>query len=679
MKGRLLTAPPTPGLPPPRVDGTLAGTNAMNHSDPASAAEESRPAPPASPAAAAAPGVELDWGVVLSAWWRIGVAAVVAGQSMVFGLAVNLTPPEGQAYWIVHGVLGAAALAVCALLLPPMLGEAWRAARARTVSVEMLFLVTLVGALGASLTATLTRTGAVYYEVVAILLAVYSAGKTLGARSRAKALRAVDDTLERFTRAIRDDGAICAVAELRVGDRVRVGPGGAISVDGLVREGSSFVQETAMTGEWRPRSCGPGDAVWAGTHAIDGELTVEVRAAAGQRRLDAVLLTVAAARLAPSRLQRQADRLAATFLPLVVLVAAGTFAFWCWRAGWVTGLFNSMAVLLVACPCALGLATPLAVWHGLARLVSLGLVARTGDVLDTLARADFVCFDKTGTLTREQIVVMHWRIEPGFGDEAEWLRAAVGAVERGLEHPVARALAAESGGEGVGRSMQRRIVPGCGVEARVDGREVRVGSAQWLKMESGNGDMRIGVEVDGRRAAVVEYAEAWRDGLAEALVELRELGVEGEVLTGDTSWTAAELYGAPVRAALAPAEKTARVEELRRAGRVVVFVGDGINDAAAMSAADGAIAMHGGTALAQATAPAVFLGDDLRFLPAAVRTARQVRASVAGNLRFAAAYNTLGMAFAAAGLLHPVGAALLMLGSSAFVAWRALRGGARAT
>ena len=194
-------------------------------------------------------------------------------------------------------------------------------------------------------------------------------------------------------------------------------------------------------------------------------------------------------------------------------------------------------------------------------------------------------------------------------------------------------------------------------------------------MDSRSGDERIVVQVDGRLAAVIECAEVWRPGLAEALAELRELGVEGEVLTGDTSWTAAAVHGVPVRAGLSPADKTARVEALRRLGRVVVVVGDGINDAAAMSAADGAIAMHGGTALAQATAPAVFLGGDLRFLPEAVRVARQVRASVAGNLRFAAVYNTLGMAIAAAGLLHPVGAALLMLGSSAWVAWRALRRG----
>ncbi|HLP10034.1 MAG TPA: cation-transporting P-type ATPase, partial [Opitutaceae bacterium] len=288
----------------------------------------------------AAPGIELDSAALLRTWWRIGVAAVVAGQSMVAGLAINLTPPEGAAYWVLHGVLIAAALGVCVLLLPTLVREAWSALRVGRITVEQLFLVTLLGAFAASLAATFTRTGAVYYEVISILLAIYAAGKTLGARSRAKALRAVDETRERYEFAERLDGTRVPVQALALGERVRVRPGGAICVDGVVRAGRSFVQETAMTGEWRPIARGPGDPVLAGTHAIDGELEIEATAAAGARRLDAVLAEVHAARLAPSELQLQADRLATRFLPLVLVVSAGTFAFWTWRAGWIEGVFN---------------------------------------------------------------------------------------------------------------------------------------------------------------------------------------------------------------------------------------------------------------------------------------------------------------------------------------------------
>ncbi|HLP02839.1 MAG TPA: cation-transporting P-type ATPase, partial [Opitutaceae bacterium] len=229
---------------------------------------------PAAPSPEIAPGIELDAAATLRAWWRIGVATVVAGQSMVASLAINLTPPDGTTYWLLHALLMAAALGVCALLLPALTREAWLSLRMRRITVEQLFLVTLLGAFAASFTATLTRRGAVYYEVISILLAIYAAGKTLGARSRAKALRAVDETRERYEQAERLDGTTAPVAALPVGERVRVRPGSAICVDGVVRAGRSFVQETAMTGEWRPIARGPGDQVLAGTHAIDGELEI---------------------------------------------------------------------------------------------------------------------------------------------------------------------------------------------------------------------------------------------------------------------------------------------------------------------------------------------------------------------------------------------------------------------
>ncbi|MFT3828758.1 MAG: heavy metal translocating P-type ATPase [Opitutaceae bacterium] len=636
---------------------------------------ETEATPDARSAPDAAPGVELDSAVLLRVWWRIGVAAVVAGQSMVASLAINLTPPEGATYWVLHGVLIAAALGVCALLLPTLVREAWSALRVGRISVEQLFLVTLLGAFAASFAATLTRTGAVYYEVISILLAIYSAGKTLGARSRAQALRAVDETRERYEFAERLDGARVPVQALNLGERVRVRPGAAICVDGVVRAGRSFVQETAMTGEWRPIARGPGDHVLAGTHTIDGELEIDVTAAVGTRRLDAVLAEVRAARLAPSELQLQADRLAARFLPLVLAVSAGTFAFWTWRAGWIQGVFNSMAVLLVACPCALGLATPLAVWQGLGALGRLGLVARTGDVIDVLARTDHVCFDKTGTLSAESLTVLDWRQETTSATSPAWTRAAVAAVERGLEHPVARALVAVAWpGDPEVRKDAGRIEPGLGVRAQVDGRELQIGAPAWTGFPSAPGEARlVGVAVDGVPTALITLGEAWRAGAAEVFAELARRGVAAEILTGDS--TAPAFPGVRWSGGLRPDEKRARVEALRREGRVTVFLGDGINDAAALSAADCAIAMGGGAPLARASAPAVFLGDDLRFLPRAIVTARAVRSRIASNLRLAATYNTVAMAVAAAGWLHPVGAALLMLGSSAVVSARALQVG----
>jgi len=672
-----------------------------------------------SPSADREPGVQADARAVQRAWLRIGVGVAVAAQAMVFSLAVNLTPAEGAGYWLVHGGLLASALATLAFLGRDLMGEAWAALRARRVSIDLLFLVTLLGALGGSITSTFTGAGSVYYEVVAVLIVVHTLGKMVGARSRAAALRAADAVAEKFERCVvrgEDGGETSrAVASLRGGERVVVSPGGAICVDGDIVEGRSYVEEAALTGEWRPVARGPGDKVWAGTHAVDGRLVV--RASAGARRLDEMLRAVAEARLAPSTLQTQADRLMAWFLPVVIGVSGATFAGWWAGAGapWDRALFNAMAVLLVACPCAMGLATPVAVWGGLARLARMGIVARSGDFLASLARVDTVCFDKTGTLSEERLAVKGWRFEPAWAGREHELKRVVAAVERGLAHPVARALAEApepvgiespalrnpmgyampgSGGvlsgkpvadergarRGALRVAELRTVAGRGIEARVEGfGVVRVGEGEFAgaareALEAGapGAGKFIWVAVDGAPAARVELGEAWRLGLAETLGALRAQGLELEVLTGDGA-APAEIEGAPVRAGLTPTQKAAHVRALAERGRVVLFAGDGVNDAAAMGAAACSLALRGGSELARASAAAVCAGEDLRRLPEAVAVARRVVGGLRGNLLFAASYNVAGMALAASGKLHPVAAALLMVGSSVWVGVRAIR------
>ena len=623
------------------------------------------------------PGVRADARDWQRGWLRVGIGVAVAAQAMVFSLAVNLTPAEGAAYWLVHGGLLASALGALGFLGRDLLGSAWVAARGRRISIDLLFLVTLLGALGGSITSTFTGAGSVYYEVVAILIVVHTLGKMAGARSRAAALRAADEVAEKFERCVvldpKDGEIVVPVSALRGGERVLVAPGAAITVDGVVESGRSYVEEAAMTGEWRPVPRGPGDAVWAGTHAVDGRLVITARA--GLRRLDRVLLAVAEARLAPSRLQAQADRLMAWFLPVVTGVSAATFVGW-WAAGapWEKSLFNAMAVLLVACPCAMGLATPVAVWGGLARLARLGIVARSGDFLAALARADHVCFDKTGTLSSERLAVRGWVFEPGWAGRETELKAIVAAVERGLDHPVARALAAGFVTGAGFEVTELRVEAGCGVEAIVAGAgRVRVGEAAFCGAREGAASGKVvWVAVDGAVAARVELGEEWREGLAETLAGLRALGLGLEVLTGDAS-SPPEIEGVVVKAGLAPEAKASRVHALTSEGRAVLFAGDGVNDAAAMAAADSSLALRSGSELARASAQAVCAGEDLRRLPEAVRVARCVVGGVRGNLRFAAGYNLAGMALAAAGVLHPVAAALLMVFSSVWVGARALR------
>ncbi len=628
------------------------------------------------------PGLQADQRLLDRAWLRIGAGLAVAGQSMVFSLAVNITPATGAGYWVIHGGLIGCAVAVLVFLGGDLVRSAVESLRRRRISVDLLFFVTLLGALTGSLVSSFTHTGSVYYEVVSILVVVHTVGKMLGARSRLAALQAVDRTRQTFEtcRVRRDDGRIeeCSAERVTSSDCVVVSPGGAIAVDGEIVGGRGYIQAASMTGEWRPVSQGPGERVLAGTFSVDGNF--EIRATPGPRRLDAILAEVERARIAPSRLQQQADRLMAWFLPLVVGLSVATFCFWFTRVPWDRALFNAMAVLLVACPCALGLATPVAVWGGLARFARLGLVARTGDFIEVLSRCDTVYLDKTGTLSGETLRVIEWRMAAGWRDQEAWLNAAVHAMEALSPHPVAKSL------RQVCHLLSDKLVlgevreeAGLGVVAQVvDAHgawvEVRVGEWAFHKgavLKSASDDKTIYVSVEGVLAAEITLGEMWRSGLADALAELKALGLTVEVLTGD-SHPPADL-GVPVRGGMTPAGKQARVNALVADGRTVLFAGDGVNDAAAMSAAQASIAMRGGSELARAAAMAVFAGDDLRFLPEAIRVARKVVASVRGNLLFAACYNIVGMALAAAGMLHPVAAALLMVGSSAWVSVRALR------
>ncbi|MFH1499016.1 MAG: heavy metal translocating P-type ATPase [Verrucomicrobiota bacterium] len=669
------------------------------------------------------PGLQADQRLVDRAWLRIGIGLAVAGQTMVFSLGLNLTPAEGASRWVVHGALIALSVAVLVFLGRDLLGSAWRSLRDRRVTIDLLFLLTLLGALGASLVSTFTGVGAVFYEIVAILVVVHTAGKMLGARSRVAALRAADGLRADFARcrALAPDGAETdkPVADLAPGDLVLVAPGGAVAVDGEIVDGRAYLRETALTGEWAPAARGPGDAVLAGSYSVDGYL--RIRPAPGPRRIDRLLAQVEQARIAPSRLQEQADRLMAWFLPVVVAVSLGTFAGWWWAGPWEQALFNAMAVLLVACPCALGLATPVAVWGGLARLASMGVVARTGDFLDGLARVDTVCLDKTGTLSEERLQVTGWTYaSDAWRDRSDWLRAAVAAAERDAAHPVARALVDAAAGLPPVTVTHRELIPGCGLIARVPAppaaiskpasapaSTLRIGTlalhpspapqsichllsdklsvTQNAEEQATKSDCNlisdkfpgvfgakvVGVSVDGEWAAVVAVGEVWRAGLDEAAGELAGLGLRAEVLTGDPH--PPQGLPVPVSSGLSPEDKVARVKALAGEGRSVLFVGDGINDAAAMAESTVSVAMGGGSELARASATAVFTGSDLRCLPESVRLARTVVRGMRGNLRFASAYNAVGMALAAAGVLHPVVAALLMVGSSAFVSIKALR------
>lgn len=629
-----------------------------------------------------------------AAWVRLAVGAFIAANTMTASLAFNLSEAAPGARLAGHGAILAATLVTMALLGWPLLRAAGREARAGRVTLEAMFLLGIAGAFTASLLATVRGEGAVYYEIVSILLVVYSLGQMVAGVAQQRALAAAAAWApEVLTCEVESPGGLrrtVAVAEVMPGDVVLVTPGAAIPVDGEVVAGEGFVREAEMTGELLAVVRRPGDRVFAGTHCLDAALKVRATVAGTSRRLDRIVAAVEQARAAPTSLERVADRAIRWLLPAVVTVAAGTFVGWTHAASWAAGLFNAMAVLLVACPCALGLATPLAVWVSLGRLAARGVVVRSGEAVERLARVDTAVLDKTGTLTESAATLVDLVVLEAGREERARALALFEAVERASGHPLAAAFAGTGGARAALVAVESvRVLPAVGVEARVrdggsaTGTVVRVGRPEALVDEAqrrvlaelrarlrGEG-REVALLVDGGLAALARVAERLRASWPAALAEFGRLGVRTVVMTGDAAERARVVAANEILAELSPEQKLQRVRALQQDSRRVLFVGDGVNDAAAMAAADVSVAVSGGTELAAEVGSATWAGGDLTAIPWALDEARRTLRLVRSNIIFAAAYNLAGVALAAAGMLHPVVAALLMTCSSLIVTWRA--------
>jgi heavy metal translocating P-type ATPase len=629
---------------------------------------------------------------------RIGVGILVAGQSMIFGLAINLEEQTSPAVKLgVQGVILAGTLLVIALLGPPLFRAAAAELGRGRLTIEALFLLTMGGAMLASLQSLISGHGPIYFEVVSVLLVVYALGKAIGAHSRAAALattRRWADAL-RFCRLVDVTGRErqVGVADVVPGDRIRVLPGETIPVDGVIREGVGFLAEAPASGEPFPVVRRPGDRVLAGTVSYDAALLIEATAAGSARQIDRLLQAVEEARSTPTTIQAQADRLGRLFVPVIVATAITTFAVWLLISGWQAALFNAMSVLLVACPCALGLATPIVLWSALSRLAERGFVVHSGDLIERLSQIDGVYFDKTGTLTDDHFAIIDIATFVEGADRSELL-GWLALIEKQSNHPIAHAFSQfnqlRAGDET--RLIFVRVVPGCGVQAMLEAHgethEARIGRPEWIgasaegessllsRMHATGGQQRIDFELDGRLAAIAFIAERLRDTVPETLATLNQMGLAVHVLTGDTPERASALQLTNVRGNLLPDDKRQRMLEEIKAGKRPLMIGDGINDAAALAVAHAGIALSSGADLADRAATATLYHDDLRVIPWAIDLCRNAIHTMRRNLWRAAGYNLAGITLAAFGLLHPVVAALLMVASSMLTAWSSVHIGA---
>lgn len=621
--------------------------------------------------------------------FRIGISLALSGQGMIFGLGYNNALRSGEApapgsiaYWALHSALIASAVAVVMLLGRPLLQHTAEAIRGKRLSVESLFVLSAFGAFGGSLISTIRGTGSVYYEVVAIVLCVYAIGKQVGLVQRGRVNKAISSFREAFDTVSVEapDGTRVArkLNQLGEQDLVLVRPGDPIPVDGKILKGGGYVRETTLTGEPAPLSKAVGDSVMAGTWSLDGNFTIAADVSKA-RTIDRILGLIEAAPQRASSLQAAADKLMLYFVPFVACVSVGTFAGWLLLSdrAWWDGLFNSMAVLLVACPCALGLAMPAGIWGGLYYLSQRGIIGRNGHLLDVLADCGAVVFDKTGTLSHFELAPDACQLMPER-EERAWLLRAIASLGHESHHPVSAILAtlAEPSEPVTGI----HVYPGKGLGAHVGGRDLLVGEAQLLT-EKGvelppvieKSGKPVLVALDGTYAGVVFLRENLRPE-AEATIEaLISMGCSCHILSGDPLPERSHIGGVEVKAGLTPEEKAGVVDSLRVDYPRILFIGDGINDLPAMQACDASLAIDLGAALAAEFSDGLLVGGRVGVLPGAIRHSRRLKKSLRGNLHFAVAYNLAGMALAAAGMLHPVVAALLMVGSSAVVSFRALK------
>lgn len=568
---------------------------------------------------------------------------------------------------------------------------AFRAARHRTTDMNTLIAVGTSAAYLYSVTATffpsfISGTGlelAVYYDASATIIALILLGRFLEARARGRtseAMRRLMDLQARTARVVRGGEEMeVPVEEVRAGDIVAVRPGERIPVDGVVIEGRSAVDESMLTGEPLPVEKGPGDEVTGATVNGIGFFRFRATRVGGDTVLAQIIRLVEEAQGSKAPIQRLADRVASVFVPVVMGIAAATFLVWMLAGpdpAFNFALLNFVAVLVIACPCALGLATPTAIMVGTGKGAELGILIKGGEVLERAGRLDTVVFDKTGTLTRGKPVVTD--VIPGEGMKEDELLYLAASVERGSEHPLAETLVKEADSRGValGEARDFRALPGRGVAAVLDGKQVRLGNAALMR-ESGadpgaleavaeelarNGKTVVYVLAGGKIAGLVAVADVLKPMAAEAVHELRSLGVEVAMISGDRRSTAeavARQVGIDrILAEVLPADKAAEVARIQAEGKVVAMVGDGINDAPALARADVGIAVGSGTDVALEASDITLISEDLRKVATAIRLSRATLRTIRMNLFWAFFYNAVGIPLAA-GVLYPVWGVLL--------------------
>jgi len=622
---------------------------------------------------------------------RLGFGTLLAMNVMMISLLLYAGSVEMHTVPLFRLILLALATPALAILIPPFLSGALRELAERRMSLDLLIALGSLSAFSVSAANALRGTGEVYFDTATMLPVLVTVGKLVEASAKRRAtdlLHALEALLPRTALLVTPAGSEeVALDSLRPGNLVRVRPGERIAVDGRILEGTSCIEEAAFSGEFLPRVCTPGDDVVAGTVNGAGPLLVLAVRTGERLLLHGIAEMVHKAWRNPSRSQLIADRAASLFLFLVLCLASGTLL--CWSLYGDTGqaLLSALSVLVVACPCTMGIATPLATSLAIARAARAGIVVRGGSVMEGIAGTDTVFLDKTGTVTSGFPALQKIELlDPQLTEEE--LLGRLAALESASEHPLGRAVMKKAKEAGVRQGLAERVevLAGSGISGAVTWEgvttEVRAGSIGFLEGEGaaefpdGHGSA-VHVAWDGRLRGCLSFSDTIRPEATHCVAALREQGLDCVLLSGDRLTAAAAVAACigigRVEAPRTPAQKLESVARAMASGRGVAMVGDGVNDAPALAAAQTGVALGGGMELARQAGNVVILSGRLSQLPWLISLSRRTASIIRGNFAWSIAYNALALAAAAAGLLHPLLAALAMAVSSLTVLGNSLR------
>jgi P-type Cu+ transporter len=629
---------------------------------------------------------------------RLLIGGVMVLHDMVIGAGIygrelfGLASPETQ--WLVDFfqiMMLATSIPVMLLLGLPILRAGFASLLRGQPNIHTLITIGTFSAFGLSVRNLIVGHGGLYFDTATMLIFLVSVGRWLEMQAHKSSNKAVARLLEQ----IPDTATVVTgaadksvkVAELQPGMRVRVRPGERFPVDGLVATGEGDVDESILTGEPKPITRHEGDKVQAGTINLDGGFEVIATAVGERTTAGQIGRLLHEALWARSPLERLVDKLAAWMTVIAISLATIAFLIWNYVSGLETGLMVALSVLLIACPCALGLATPLTLWLSLGRAAESGVIMRSTSALERLAKVEKVFFDKTGTLTQLPMKVQGMFVDEKKEERGKTFLQIIASVENQSEHPLAKAIVEYAKSQNVEliKPKSFKALPALGVKAELNGKQITIGSARLMSAEGLELSEEINQQVkewkeagqvvvyagwDGQVMGIVGLGETVRAEAKDVVSDLQLRGLNLGVLTGDDS-SAGERWqkslGIPVQAALTPDEKMNRLADN------VAMVGDGINDGPALAAATVGLAMNNGTDVARTAADIVLMRDDLKVIPWLFDLSRETMKRVKQNLGWAVIYNVIGVGLAMAGLLQPIFSAFAMIASSIFVTGNAMR------